>query len=192
MQYDYPSMTEALSRIGPGNDASESHGVLCGLLCTNGEGAVKLWLQHLMSQVNEGTGISSGELSTLLNPIIHESLRQLASVECDFQPILPQDPASIAERTTALAHWAQGFLVGMSFGGVKDLKELPADSMEILLDFTKIAQAGKYNVEGTEEDDAAFTEISEYLRAGVLLVYQELRSLKKAPQTTSPDKSRLH
>lgn len=193
MQYDYPSMTEVLSRIGPGNDASESHGVLCGLLCTNGGGAAELWLDHLMSQVKEDADFSSGELSTLLNPIIHESLRQLTSVECDFQPILPQDPASIAEQTIALAHWAQGFLVGMSFGGVKDLKELPADSMEILLDFTKIAQARKYNVEGTEEDAAAFTEISEYLRAGVLLVYQELDSLKKAPHTMHPpDKSRLH
>ncbi len=81
----------------------------------------------------------------------------------------------------------------MSFGGVKDLKELPADSMEIMLDFTKIAQAGKYTIEGTEEDDTAFTEISEYLRAGVLLVYQELHSRNKAPHTTHPaDNSRLH
>lgn len=189
MQFDYASVTEVLFRIGPGNEASECHGVLCGLLCTNGEGAERLWVNHIMSQINEANEVSPGELDALLTPIILESQRQIISVECDFQPILPEDTASVAEKTIALAHWAQGFLVGMSFGGIKDLKELPADSMEILMDFTKIAQAGKYNVEGTGEDDAAFTEISEYLRAGVLLVYQELNS----PQAThSVDKSQLH
>ncbi|NOX42952.1 MAG: UPF0149 family protein [Gammaproteobacteria bacterium] len=189
MQFDYVSVTEVLFRIGPGNEASECHGVLCGLLCAKGGGAAGLWVNHIMSQINEANEVPPGELETLLNPIILESQRQLTSVECDFQPILPEDTASVAEKTVALAQWAQGFLVGMSFGGIKDLKELPADSMEILIDFTKIAQAGKYDIEGTEEEDAAFTEISEYLRAGVLLVYQELNS----PSVTHPvDKSRLH
>jgi len=189
MRYDYQQITEILRQIGLGNEAAESHGVLCGLLCTNGEGAQARWSTHIMSQVGEKEGLSPAALQALLSPIVQECQQQLTSTECDFQPVIPQDPTSVSEKTVALAHWAQGFLVGMSFGGVKDLKELPENAMEILLDFTKIAQAGKYDIDGTEEDDVAFTEIFEYLRAGVLLVYQELNPL---PISHPVDRSRLH
>jgi len=193
LQYDYQSITEVLSRLGPGNDAAESHGVLCGLLCTNGKDAVDLWLKHLIYQVNEGARLSHTELAVLLDPVISETRRQLISVECDFQPILQPDLASLAQQTIALAHWAQGFLVGVSFGGVKDLKDLPADSMEILMDFTKIARAASYQVDSSEDDAVAFTEIAEYVRAGVLLVYQELQMQQKTDKLSHPDdKSRSH
>jgi len=193
LQYDYQSITEVLSRLGPGNDAAESHGVLCGLLCTNDKDAVDLWLKHLLYQVNEGAKLSHAELATLLVPVISETRRQLVSVECDFQPILPDDSSGLGQQTIALAHWAQGFLVGVSFGGVKDLKVLPADSMEILMDFTKIARAASYQVDSSEDDAVAFTEIAEYVRAGVLLVYQELQMQQKTDKMAPPeDKSRLH
>ena len=77
----------------------------------------------------------------------------------------------------------------MSYGGLQDLKDLPADSKEILMDMTKIAKAGGYAVEGTEEDESAFTEIAEYLRAAVLLVFQELNPTESAQPA---DKTRLH
>lgn len=186
MQLDYETMGNALSELGVDLDPSECHGVLCGLLCVNPAAARTTWVEHVANQ--EGQTQAAEQVMPLLDPFIKLSLEQLDTMECKFQPVMPDANSSIASRTQALGQWAQGFLVGMSFGGVKDLKELPSDSMEIMLDMTKIAQAGRYTVSETDEDDAALTEILEFLRAGVMLVYQELH----APKPSAPSGNSIH
>jgi uncharacterized protein YgfB (UPF0149 family) len=190
MQLDFNSLGEVLSQIGPDYNASEWHGILSGLICIKASDAQVLWRDHIIAELGENKDPAPEEqINTLLLPAYQETLRQLTSPDCDFQPVLPDDSASIAERTRALAQWAQGLLVGMSYGGLQDLKDLPVDSKEILMDMTKIAKAGGYAVEGTEEDENAFTEIAEYLRAAVLLVFQELNPTES---THPADKTRLH
>jgi len=190
MQLDYNSLAETLFQIGPDYNASEWHGILVGLLCIKASDAQTLWCDHIIAEAGEDRDLAPQEqINSLLLPVYQETLRQLTSPDCDFLPVLPDDSASITERTQALAQWAQGLLVGMSYGGLQDLKDLPADSKEILMDMTKIAKAGAYAVEGTEEDENAFTEIAEYLRAAVLLVFQELNP---AESTHPADKTHLH
>lgn len=195
MQFEYENMAGLFAQIGPGIDVTECHGVLCGLLSTKREEARLLWFKHVLSQAGlddsdaNDIEMRMSQAGALLEPIYIETHRQLNSIECDFQPVLPGDSSEIADRTRSLAHWAQGFLVGISFGGVEDLKELPKDSMEIMMDMTKIAKAGNYSVEGTEEDEIAFSEVYEYLRAAVLLVYQEMNP---SGSEQSADKNQLH
>jgi len=190
MQLDYESLNEVLSQIGPDYNASEWHGILCGLVCINVQDAQGLWRDNIVSELDENIKlIPKEQLNTLLLPVYQETLRQFTSPDCDFQPVLPGDAVNVTKRTQDLAKWAQGLLLGMSYGGLQDLKDLPTDSTEILMDLTKIAKAGAYSVEGTEEDENAFTEISEYLRAAVLLVFQELNP---ADSSHPADKTHLH
>ena len=188
MQLDYESMNGVLTQMGNDLDPSECHGVLCGLLCINPGQANPVWTNYIIEQVGAADpALLTNKAGELLEPVLDTALDQLTSIDCHFQPILPGSD-TVRNRTKALAKWVQGFLVGMSFGGVKDLKDLPTDSMEIMHDLVKIAQAGRYEVTDSDEDEAAFTEILEYLRAGVMLIYQE----HNAPEPTAPSGNAIH
>ena len=188
MQLNYESMNGVLTQLAEDLDSSESHGVLCGLLCINPDQARSGWTRYILEQISVvDQAAEAKQVGQVLEPLLVEAQGRLNSVECDFQPILPESD-TLSVRTQALAKWVQGFLVGMSFGGVKDLKDLPSDSMEIMQDMVKIAQAGRYAVTESNEDEAAYSEILEYLRAGTMLIYQEHNS----PEPTVPPGNAVH
>ena len=85
----------------------------------------------------------------------------------------------------ALGEWCQGFLSGLTLGGISDFDKLGTDAREVVEDLVEIARAGtSYHLEGSEEDEQAYAELMEYLRVGVLLINEELQPLKSAPEPT--------
>jgi len=89
-----------------------------------------------------------------------------------------------------LGVWCQGFVYGLAVGGVKEETELPEDSKELIKDILEISRAGyiaddeaeiSTDVEDdNEEDEIAFMEVSEYVRMGTLLIYEELQPLQSS------------
>lgn len=165
------------SDMGP----AECHGAFTGLLCAVGKADKEQWLQRLLPEVESGDLLAKESLKTL-GHLYDETVRQLNDAVLDFQLLLPDDEEPLEERIEALAEWCQGFLLGMSEGGIKDLAGLPGDSGEVMRDMVEIARAGSYDLNGNEEDEISYNELLEYVRTGVLLINEELNPTQAPPQ----------
>ncbi|MDH5710254.1 MAG: YecA family protein [Gammaproteobacteria bacterium] len=182
---DIEILDAALFKVHALMGASESHGVLCGMLCARGAIELSEWVDHVLGEQEEG------------NVLLHETVRQLSELHQltmekvndysgEFFMLLPDDDYDLVGRTEALANWCQGFVYGLAAGGISRESKLPEDSAEILQDFIEISRAGYADddeqIEVTEEDEQAFVEVVEYVRTGVMLINEELQTL--IPSTT--------
>ena len=178
MQYDsmnYDALALVISKLGAQQEPAELHGTLTGLLCANGNAEAETWLKNLFP--NAASGDLLGEEAFDELKALHETSRErLNATGCEFQLLLPDDDSDLDQRVHALGEWCQGFLVGLSLGGISDFKALPEDAREIAEDIVEIARAdSSYSFDGSEEDEHAYAELVEYLRVGVLLINEELQ-----------------
>ena len=182
-------LADVLSRAGAACAAAESHGTLCGALCA-GVDEDGGWLEHILDQAG-GDEAARRECRRELSGLCDATRALLMAGALEFAPLLPDDETGLAERTAALGEWCQGFLFGMGLAG----SDLALDGMaeeagEVLRDIGQIAQAGFEGEAGdTEEDEVAYTEIVEYVRVGVQLLYEELQP---PPPANAPGSDVLH
>lgn len=148
--------------------AAEAHGIATGMLCFNEHTESDRWLAELFRNA-----LPVGEEETLqLIGLFEETGKLLASDQFEFELFLPDDNTLLTEQVIALKSWCQGFLYGA--GSVYADSNLAGEVGEILKD---IAEFTKLDTEAEgEEDEAAFIEITEYLRSAVLLLRDELRA----------------
>jgi uncharacterized protein YgfB (UPF0149 family) len=104
----------------------------------------------------------------------------LEADELEFEPLLPADEAVLAERVEALGAWLQGFLYGVGAAGPFKRGAVPATVTEVLADFAEVSRAGAVGSDDTEIEESALVDLVEFLRAGVLLVYEEFADLRAA------------
>jgi uncharacterized protein len=179
----YDEVAQALNAGGSTVLAAEAHGCLVGALSARRVYLQAEWLQELLPEAPEnvpGPDLSCGPLHDLFE----QSRAVLESREMDFEPLLPPDDATLAERVEALGAWAQGFLYGFGAAGPFPRGGLPGEVAEVLSDFAEVAKAGSVGAEALEVEETALAELVEYLRVGVQLIYDELTDLR-ATQTTS-------
>lgn len=175
------ALDAALEQVGTEMEAEECHGTLTGLFCAKGELSPDEWLAYVAHNLDANDLLAKEALSTLQK--VYESTRKgLNDSTLDFQLLLPGDETRVEERINALGQWCQGFLLGLSAGGVTDIDKLPGDSGEILRDLVEIARAGSYELEGGEEDESSFHQLLEYVRTGVLLLNEEMHPTKAPPR----------
>ncbi len=174
----YQAVEDVISNSEAEIGAAEAHGMLTGMLCVNGTLDREQWLSEVFGEGRDD--LSIGELATM-NELGEETQRLLDAVDFSFELFLPDDEAPLSERALALSAWCQGFLYGVGYAGGG--RDWPGDSAEILRDLAEISQLDTHA--SGEEDEAAFSEISEFVRVGVQLIRGELW------QQASP-KSRLH
>ena len=165
-ELQHQDMEHALAGLQP---AAEAHGLVCGLLCGEGGPVAGRWLHQLPEAPGGDPDPAQRELLVRLHD---ETLEALQAGDMRFQPLLPDDQRSIAERAEALASWCQGFLYGLGLGSLPPM--LPADLREILADFKEISRAAGDDAAAGEEDEAAWAELVEFVRVSVQLVFDEL------------------
>jgi hypothetical protein len=90
--------------------------------------------------------------------------------------LLPGDDYSLAKQIEGLTDWCRGYLLGLHAGGVRDARALSGDAREIVNDITRISEAEMDTARAGVEEERALSEIVEYVRVGVQLVFEELRS----------------
>jgi uncharacterized protein YgfB (UPF0149 family) len=170
----YDDVARALVARGSTVHPAEAHGCLCGGLCARRDYSGAEWLEEVLPDA--GTDRSD---DTVLAALLTETSGALARAELEFQPLLPGD-AAIAERVEALAAWCQGFLYGIGSAGTTGRGDLPGDVSEVLTDLAGIAQAGAPGTDSPDDEEDAYVELVEFLRAGVQLVYEDLGTLRAA------------
>lgn len=166
----------------------ESHGALCGMICAQGNTDVGQWMLSVLGE-HEDTNDALQQAGKMLMQVHKVTLEQMNDSNVEYQLMLPDDDESLETRVEALGVWCQGFVFGLAAGGVKEDSELPDDSRELIRDILEISRAGyvaddeaeeKIDAQGNDEDEAAFMEVSEYVRMGVLLIYEELQPLQSS------------
>ncbi len=175
---DYEQINEALTRLHAGIESAECHGVLCGLLAVQDENAQSQWLAHSAPEVEAGDLLAQEALETL-QAVYAGTEEQMKSPDFSFQLLLPDHDSALAVRIEALGHWCQGFLLGISLGGIVDPGKLPGELPEFVNDLLEFTHVADFDTDDSQ-DENTWSDLNEYVRMGVLLFHEEIRDLKEA------------
>lgn len=178
-QLHFEEISDLLQDLGSTGNAAEGHGVLCGLLCSQGYINGQAWVTRMISRdrETEHTPPAADGLPPLPRPLLDlhsETVRGINDANYEFRLMLPDDEEDLEARVEALTEWCQGFLYGMAMGGIKDFSRLPEPVAEITHDLMEISRASSATT-GSEEDETAFLELVEYIRVGIMLIHEELQ-----------------
>jgi yecA family protein len=177
---DYYEIDDALRRAQVSVDAADCHGLLAGLLCATGFADPRAWLTHVFEDYNP-KDLHQAEVSKVLGALCESTLAALNSPDLDFSLLLPDDDDDLGSRTAALGSWCGGFLSGLGLGGLPEAGQLPEDVAELVEDFSQITRV-EFEVQDPDDEElAAFEEVVEYVRVGVLFINEELQP-GQAPQ----------
>ena len=178
----YQHLEASLARARSELDAAEAQGLFCGLLCASGRVNETQWLGEIFE---EGVDTDSAAVEACrkdLNSMAESLSTALYSGDMDLELMLPDDEAPLGDRAEALGSWRHGFLFGLGLGGVRQEEIRSSEVRELLQDMGEIARLNLGGEEGSEEDEAALTEIVEYLRVGVLYIAETLQPLQAPPR----------
>jgi uncharacterized protein len=176
----HAELAGALEDAGVSASAAEVHGIVSGVICAHGD-ATGQWQRLAL-----GHDTAAPALVVLLGRLYRRTDVQLREGELDFELLLPGDDAGMPVRVEALADWCRGFLLG--FNMVRGAAAaLPDDATEVLEDFGHVAEAMPESGDDDEDTDRAFAELTEYVRVGAQLLYEEVfpadaRSNLRAPE----------
>ena len=185
IQYD--EINDALKRMSVEQDAAEVHGALCGLFCTVNGLDAPFWLNNTLTNTPEEDAYTvdalASESRTLLTQLFNGTEQQLSGEGFDFQLFLPDDNSGLYSRVEALSNWCQGFLFGLSQGGLTDPDGLPGELPEIVKDLVEISRAESYELDDEAQDEKDFMELVEFVRVAVQLFVGEMQQF----QVKEPD-----
>jgi hypothetical protein len=164
-------VAEALDRAGSDVSASESHGLLCALLCADPETPVERWLAEVVPPGEADAG--RAEAWRALLRLWDETGGQLAGPDSDLRLLLPDDEVELRQRTEALIEWCEAFLYGLGLAGLGAEARMAPAAREVLADLAEVSRLDPDS--GGEDDEHAFVEVAEFVRVAVMLLYEELR-----------------
>ena len=93
----------------------------------------------------------------------------------NFKLLLPDDTDSLRARTESLGNWCAGFLSGLAMGGLPEQNRLSEEVSELLNDLSQISRVDFELDNPNEKEQAAFEEVVEYVRVGVMYIHEELQ-----------------
>jgi len=175
---DFETIERQLGAAKVDLNPAETQGLLCGLLCHSKGDARGIWLNELLEE--DLPSASLKKLQTVLDKIYSRTNEAMNDQEFGFEPLLPHDKCSISERSQALSSWCQGFLYGLGLSAKSIEKKLSDLGQEALRDLTEITRMDTELVEESDENEAAYVELQEFLRVVVMTIYTDLAMQREA------------
>lgn len=164
----YSTINSLFSSQDGALNAAEAHGIAVGMLCVDLQTSASNWMSEI---VRDNDAIDSDDRELLAS--LFESTRgSLQDDDYAFDLLLPDAEEPLPYQAAAMRDWCQGFLFGIGYSRSKG--EWPGECGEILQDIVEISRLD--SAAGGEEEENAFTQIHEYLRAAVLIIAQEFNS----------------
>ncbi len=188
---DHDTLDDALRRCGASWGAAQTHGLLTGRLAVAGVTAGPDWLLQVLEGTEESNA-SRPECQKMLDTLYQSTFWQLSERLLEFAPLLPDDESDAGDRTAAMAHWCEGFLHGLVSAkhGNALRDRLAAEPLaDIIHDMLQITRAEIDGTTDEETNEAAYTDLVEYLRVAAQLTYEELSEVRHG-DNSSPDSSR--
>jgi uncharacterized protein YgfB (UPF0149 family) len=174
---NYSRIDQAFDSIGLEQGASETHGVLCGLLCAGASQAHVEWIEGLFKE-RPADDLLVREARQLLGQLYLASRQQIGDEGLEFMPLLPDDDAPLSQRATALVNWCEGYLYGLGMAGVTE-QQLAGDAKEALQDIAEFTRLDLDALQEGDNDESAYMELQEFLRVATLLIREELVSAQE-------------
>jgi uncharacterized protein YgfB (UPF0149 family) len=143
------------------------HGLACGLI--SGKLSDKQAWELLIEECQK-----SNEAHEILYSLFEASRQQLDEFLFDFQLVLPPDSVVLSVRAEALTLWCQGYLTGLKLAQVEVDGKKTNEMNEAIEDLIEIAKMNYEEVVSSDEDEAAYVELIEYVRMAAILIHQEL------------------
>ena len=170
----FNEVAQALAAGGSSVHAAEAHGCLCGALCVRSGFGYGDWLDEILPDT-----VTLPDRDGPLADLFEQSAAVLAAPDMEFDPLLPDDDAALDERVDALSAWCQGFLYGFGSAATSGRPGPTGEVAEVLADFAEISRGGAVGLEITETEEDAYVELVEFLRVGVQLVYDDMRTERR-------------
>ncbi len=184
-----PQYLDVLSALRCGKEPilpAEIHGYLVGVVCGSSSLIKKGTFEAIINEAEEvfDINVAGKEILVRLMLLIFQ---QLQNIECEFQLLLPDDEQSLSFRIEALARWCENFLTGLGITGIQQDEIDTGQLFESLHDITEIAKINYLGVPEEEANEAYYTELVEYIRAAVILIYIENVAKKEISWTQTSD-----
>ena len=157
--------------------------MLSGVLCGGMRFDQAQWLLHLSGR-DDLSPFEAGEPLAAIDELVSHTRDALDRSDLSFALLLPEDERPLSERAQAFAHWCRGFLSGFGLSGIADLRVLGEDARGFLEDVERFGSLA-IPQGGDEDDERAFTELTEFTRMGVLIVRDDVFSTQDAPEAYS-------
>jgi len=170
----FEALSDALNQTSLKMNASQVHGLICGLLSRQ-SATPPAWEALIMGEEKLPT------THALLQELYTVTSSQLDDYLFEFHLVLPNDDALLPERAECLTLWCQGFLTGMKIVNIPIEGRAPSDVTEAINDLIEIAKMHYEEVVASEEDEAAYEELVEFVRMAAILIYQESSEKKASP-----------
>jgi uncharacterized protein len=180
----YEHIQQILTQAHSLTDAAEAHGTLSGCLCATVAYRFEDWMLEILPE-----GAADPATTQLLREVFQSTSVALGEAQMQFAPLLPDDEEPIESRAAALGAWCQGFLYGLGTSSLTDATLLPGDIGEVVRDLTEITHVAADSTESLESNEGAYSELVEFVRAGVQLLFDELEPLRRE---MSPHEGLLH
>ncbi len=164
----------------------EIHGHLCGRL-VGGHVLVGSSGQRIVENL---LNIQSGESPELIGQMVdlmQQSYRQLETSTFGFELLLPDDDWALASRLESLADWCNGFLEGLGHTLAASELSKDAEMREILVDLAEIGNLS-LEVDESNENEAYYTELYEYVRVAVMNLYALFRASAQDEAEDAPER----
>ena len=168
----YERIERQLARADLEVGAAEVHGLLCGLFCTRRKDAQQRWLDQLLAQTADNDLLVS-ECRGALDELYRQTKSEFDDPGLGFRPLLPQDDQPLQQRAKALSEWCQGFLYGLGVSGLQQ-ERLSTQTREALEDLAQITRVDLKGLEASEQDEEAFSEVSEFVWVAAMLLFHDL------------------
>jgi yecA family protein len=171
----YVELDAVLSHAATPIGLAEFHGSLCAALCVGGAEAGRALVDESIADWSDGR-----DLATLVAPLTdlrEATWRSLAGTDMSFEPFLPDEDEELDKRVAALSQWCHGFVSGLGLAGYDfTVEDAAGEIAEIVGDLTEISRAthDAQGVAQAEQADNSLTELVEYVRVSVQIVYEEL------------------
>jgi len=183
----YTDVVAALAGVEAEISAAEAQGMLCGLFCSTDTPEAAPWIAQVLDGLSP-KGEPAREVLEALSALYQDTRDRLENDSLEFEPLLPDDDAPIGERAAALGQWCEGFLFGLGVAGSHDPAQLPREANEVISDLTEIARIDP-DAELDEDNEIAYTELVEYLRAATLLVREHTALPSSAQPVAAGDRA---
>jgi uncharacterized protein YgfB (UPF0149 family) len=175
----FPELERQLSALEADMVATESHGVLCARFCTETRPDPAAWVQEVLGQ-QDMNNLQVRRSQEILAHLYLQTEQLFQNTLEQFDLLMPDDQEALNIRMQALVDWCGGFLGGLGLAGLEDDESLDPEIREIMQDFVEITRMD-VAIDDVEENEAAFTEIEEYVRIGVMTVGLTLRPKAESP-----------
>ncbi len=181
---NYHHFETTLAELVPDHNAAQWHGLLCGLICAGRPVDAGIWFECAMNFSGHSAALPEAT-GAALRTVFERTRGQLndGNSSMEFDLFLPDEETALGLRADALKSWCEGFLYGLSAGGLARDIQLSTDATEFIEDLAEFCKIGHDESESSESDEFYLLELTEYVRAGVLLLYDELNSNMNPNQT---------